>query len=112
MVPGCDFCVFKLPCRCSASTNGVYIVPRLGLCHKGSDTVTSVDPVNLALLQYFFDDKFLDTIFPDTNFKTVVNVTVLEIKSDVIAADSKSHLSLFKIADSAKKDAVVYQSLT
>lgn len=118
MVPGCDFCIFKLPCKCSVSTNELYIVPRLGACHKDNDTVTVVHPVNLALLQHFFDDKFVDTIFPDTTFKSIVNVTVPEIKlykhkmSDIIAADMKSHLSLSKMAAAAKKSAVIYQSLT
>lgn len=32
--------------------------------------------------------------------------------SDIIAADTKSHLSLSKVAEVAKKDTVIFQSLT
>lgn len=118
MVTGCDFCIFTLPCRCSVSTNTLYFVPRLGACHKHVDNVTVVHPVNLALLQHFFDNDFVDRIFADTYFDHTVNVTVPDIKlynhkmSDIIAADSKAHLSLSKLADITKNDAVVYQSLT
>ena len=118
MATGCDFCLFKLPCRCSISTNNYYLAPRLASCHRDNDNVTTLHPVNLALLQHFFDDKFVDDIFADTTFNKPVNVTIPKIKiyqhemSNIVAADTKAHLSLTKMAETAKKDAVIFQSLT
>lgn len=117
MVKGCDFCIFQIPCRCSLSTNNLYFIPRLGKCHNHTDNVSVVHPVNLALLQHFFDNKFIEHIFADTTFQASVNVTVPDIKlyehkmSKVIADDSKAHLSLAKMASVAKNDAVVFKSL-
>ncbi|XP_053372746.1 uncharacterized protein LOC128546347 [Mercenaria mercenaria] len=118
MVTGCDFCIFSLPCRCSVSTNDFYFIPRLGSCHKRADNITVLHPVNLALLQHFFETAFVDNIFADTTFKTAVNVSVPNLNfyehqmSNIIAADTKAHLSLQKMSDVAKKDGVIFKSLT
>ena len=120
MVKGCDFCVFQLPCRCSVSTSSHFVAYRLGACHNTTshDNITILHPVNLALLQHFFDNSYVDQIFADTTFSTPVNVSIPQIKfykhemSDIIAADGKAHLSLSKMAEVAKQDAVVFQSLT
>lgn len=62
MVPGCDFCIFKLPCRCSVSTNNFYFAPRLANCHKNNDNVTILHPINLALFQHFFNTEFVNKL--------------------------------------------------
>ena len=116
MVEGCDFCLFKLPCRCSISTNNHFFAPRLASCHH-NDNITTLHPVNLALLQHFFDNEFVENIFADTIFSKAVNVSLPKLKlyqhkmSDILAADTKSHLSLSKMAETAKKDAVIFQTL-
>ena len=118
MATGCDFCLFKVKCRCSISTNDFYYAPRLASCHKNTDNITTLHPVNLALLQHFFDAQFVDKIFADTTFNKPVNVSIPNLKffqhkmSNIVAADTKAHLSLSKMAETAKKDAVVFQSLT
>jgi len=78
MVKGCDFCVFQLPCRCSVSTSSHFVASRLGACHNSTshDNITILHPVNLALLQHFFDNSYLDQIFADTTFSTPVNVSL------------------------------------
>ena len=117
MAKGCDFCLFKLPCRCSISTNNHFFPPRLASCHHSSDNITTIHPVNLALLQHFFDDTFVNDIFADTIFSKPVNVTLPQLKiyehemSDIVAADSKAHLSLAKMAQTAKQDKVIFQSI-
>lgn len=118
MVTGCDFCIFSLPCRCSVSSNDFYIIPKLGSCHKQTDNITIMHPVNLALLQHFFDNSFVENILADTTFKTVLNVSVPDLKfydhemSNVIANDNKAHLSLRKMAEVAKKDGTIFKTLT
>jgi hypothetical protein len=117
MIHGCDFCIFNLPCKCSISTNDHFVAPRLGSCHKNNDNISIVHPVNLALLQHFFDNTFVKNILADTIFQTAVNVTVPNIKlfehdmTSVIANDHKAHLSLSKMADIVKHDKIVFQSL-
>ena len=117
MVPGCDFCLFKLPCRCSISTSSHFFPPRLASCHHNTDNITTIHPVNLALLQHFFDDSFVDNIFADTIFSKPVNVTLPALKiyehkmSSVLAADTKSHLSLEKMAETAKQDKTIFQTI-
>ena len=118
METGCDFCLFKVACKCSISTNNFYFSPRLAPCHKHKDNITALHPVNLALLQHFFDAKYVEEILANTIFSKPVNVSIPHLKlfkhdmSDVVAADSKAHLSLAKMAETAKKDAVIFQSLT
>ena len=117
MVEGCDFCLFKLPCRCSISTSSHFFPSRLASCHHHSDNITIIHPVNLALLQHFFDDSYVDNIFADTIFNKPVNITLPELKfyqhkmKDILAADTKSHLSLAKMAQTAKDDKVIFQTI-
>ena len=117
MIQGCDFCIFTLPCRCSISTNEFYLAPRLANCHIKKDNITIEHPVNLALLQHFFEPEFVNKIFADTTFKVPLNVSVPKFQffshemSDIIASDNKAHLNLSKIAEATKNDAKIFQSL-
>ena len=79
--------------------------------------MTTIHPVNLALLQHFFDDSFVNNIFADTFFSKAVNVSLPKLQlyehkmSNILAADTKAHLSLSKMASTAKKDAIIFQNL-
>ena len=66
MAKGCDFCLFKLPCRCSISKSTHFFPSRLASCHHNTDNITTIHPDNLALLQHFIDDTFVNGIFADT----------------------------------------------
>ena len=117
IIPGCAFCIVNIPCRCSLSTDSLYFSPRLVSCYNSSTTVTVVHPVNLALLQQFFDDSKLDSIFGDTRFPKPINFTFPQFQfynhtfSDVLANDRKDHLSLTKIAKAVKKDQKIFHNL-
>jgi hypothetical protein len=108
-----------LPCKCSISTNGHFVAPRLGSCHKKNDntSISTVHPVNLALLQHYFETSFVNNILADIIFQTALNVTEPNIKlfkhemASVIANDHKAHLSLSKMTDIAKHDIILFQSL-
>lgn len=118
MVKGCDFCVINLPCRCSISTNEIYFAPRLSMCNNHKDNITTLHPVNLALLQHFFsDNERIENIMADTTFHSAINLTIPQFEfyqhdiSNVLVADHKAHLNLSKMADATKQDAKIFQSL-
>ena len=117
IVPGCVFCIVHIPCRCSLSTNSMYFSPRLVNCYNQTSKYTMVHPVNLALLQEFFDDSKLMSIFGETTFQSPINLSVPVFNmynhsfSSIIANDQKAHLSLKKMAAAAKKEQKVFKSL-
>lgn len=118
MIKGCDFCIVQLPCQCSAISSDFYLAPRLTACHHDTKHITKVHPVNLILLQHFFSSDFTSDIFADTAFDIPVNVSLPKLKfynhnmKNVLADDNKAHLSISKIADRAKKDATIFESLS
>lgn len=117
MLKGCDFCIIKVPCQCSFTTPNFFLAPRLTTCHNTSRDVTKVHPVNLALMQNFFDNSKLEHIFADTTFSSPINMSIPNFKlynhdmHNIMADDKQSHLSLSRMAEAAKKDAKIFQSL-
>jgi hypothetical protein len=98
MEKGCNFCIFNMPCRCSVSTNEHYFASRLSMCHHHDD-VTIVHPVNLALLQHFFDESFIEDLSAESTFAKPLNVSV-------------PAMNLSKMATLAKSDSMIFQSLS
>lgn len=117
IIKGCPFCVMQLPCLCSVTSGTLFLPPRMGSCNNNSQSVTVLHPVNLALIQEFFDPKSHSTIFGDTTFQQYLDLKVPNFKifnhsfSHFVAADQKQHLNLKKMAKLAQKDATVFQSL-
>lgn len=115
---GCKFCVFTLPCQCSLSTSNFVLPPRINNCNDSHSQVTLEYPINLALLQHFFDASALQFTQGDTLFNTPFNFTVPPFKlyehklSKTIAQDHKMHLSLKHMVQSAKAKQDIYRSLT
>ncbi|XP_064617309.1 uncharacterized protein LOC135481413 [Liolophura sinensis] len=74
-------------------------------------------PVNLALLQSFFSSSEIHDILPDTTFPQPLEVDVPKFQlynhtfSTMLAADQRSHLSLARMAESAKRNAMVFRHL-
>ena len=114
---GCQFCVFTVPCLCDISTNSVYFPPRLNHCQDDQTRATTVHPVNLAVLSYFYEEEQLFHITGDTLFEDVPAVSTPKMdifKHDftkLIAADNEDDLSLRKIAESIKNDKRIFQTL-
>ena len=118
MIHGCNFCVLKVPCQCSISTPNFYLPPRLIACNSNlKKNVTKLHPVNLVLLQKFFDNTKFQQIFGDSLFSHPLNVTVPQFKiynhemSHVLANDVRHHLNLSKMVEIAKNDEIVFQTL-
>lgn len=110
VLKGCAFCIFHIPCRCSLSTETLFFAPRLVSCYENVSNFSVVHPVNLALLQQFFDEPSLQQIYGNTFFPTPINMSIPEFifynhtMHDVLANDHKAHLNLKKIANAVKKD--------
>lgn len=117
-LPGCRLCVITLPCQCSLSTKSLFLPPRLVNCQRKDTDVSVSHPVNLALLQEYFDEKLLKSISADTFFNSAVNMSLPSFKfyhhniSEILANDQSSHLSLKKMVDATKQDALIFKTLS
>lgn len=117
ILKGCTFCVMKIPCRCSVTSNNLYLPPRLGKCNNNTDKISILNPINLALLQQFFNQDSHSDIFGDTIFQEFVQVKLPNFNifnhsfSQYIANDRKEHLSLKRIAIAVKRDGKVFKTL-
>ncbi|XP_071099911.1 uncharacterized protein [Haliotis cracherodii] len=118
MIPGCNFCLIATPCYCSLSTEDLYYPAPFGSCRTSQHQISHLHPVNLALLQHFFEDSTLSSIAGDTTFRKAVNFTIPKFDifsheiSNILANDQKSHLSLKRVAERARKDQTIFQSIT
>lgn len=74
-------------------------------------------PVNLALLQQFFDQDSHSTIFGDTIFQDFVKIQIPNFHifnhsfSQYLANDKTQHLSLKRIAKAVKHDGKIFPTL-
>ena len=119
VIQGCTFCLVKIPCLCSVSTQTLLFSASIGTCQKQtSENVTYLHPINLALLQHFFDSSTLNALSGTTMYDHPINVTIPQLHmfnhkfKSIIAQDKKAHLSLKRIAHSVKNQDVIFESLT
>ena len=118
VISGCKFCIMKVPCQCTISTQSLYFSSKLGNCQNASTDITQLHPVNLALLHEFLQDKSLDTIFGDTLFKKPIDVSLPSFQmynhkfSEFLVNDKKDHLSMTKMVQATKNQSVIFQSLS
>jgi len=116
-VSGCHFCIITVPCNCSISTVSSFIPPRLSYCHHHSIPVTVLHPVNLALLQQFFNEEALAIIEAHDAFESPLNITIPSFNmfqhnfSTFLATEKIETLNLKKMAEAAKNDQEIYSSL-
>ena len=116
MISGCGLCLMQLPCVCSVTTTQFYLKPRLTACQNETRNITKLHPINLALLQEFFDPSMTEHIYADTTFQKPLNVSTPTFKiydhemNQIIAYDTKAHLNLRKMSDKAKIDEIIFKS--
>lgn len=114
---GCSMCVIQLPCRCSITTKHWYLPPRLVKCQTHSK-VQLFHPVNLALLQQFFNDSKLIALQADTTFASSLTVQIPGFElykhefQKRLVADSKIHFNMKKMAEATKRNEKIFQSLS
>lgn len=79
--------------------------------------VTKIHPVNLGLLQQYFNNSLLD-INSTSLFTDPLNITLPSFQifshnfSSIVAREQNAHLDLKKMVDAAKKDQIIYTALT
>ena len=117
VVDGCAFCILKLPCNCEVTTEQYYLPQRWDGCHHDSTTISKVHPINLALLQEYFEEKELKNITSETTFDTAINITTPPFKifnhgiSEIIANNKHSHMNLQKMINMSKQNKLMFTSL-
>lgn len=117
LVKGCSFCIMAIPCQCQLITEKVQFNQKVKLCKNDTRYVSMVYPVNLALLQQFFNDSQLRQVVADTAFNLSIDVKIPPFKlyehkmSKIFADDNAYSLNLKKMAKRAKKDQVIFSNL-
>ncbi len=117
MLQGCKFCVLHVPCRCSLSTKDLYFPPRLASCSDVQETISVEHPINLALIQSFFNDSLYSTIAGDTTFSNPIDIDIPQFQlfnhslDKILAQDKKAHLSLSRLVARTKARKVAYATL-
>lgn len=116
-IESCHFCLIQIPCNCSIKSKHFTLPRRHTDCHFHSD-VTTMHPVNLILLQHFFNETETREILPNSTFPQPLNITVKPFQiyenkfRSVVANDKKLNLDLKKMIDYAKEDKIIYQDLS
>ncbi|CAC5369234.1 unnamed protein product [Mytilus coruscus] len=118
IMKGCSFCIVRIPCMCSVSADFLYLPPRLGKCQNHSDSITTLHPVNLALIQHFFSPETYNSSMGDTTFAQPIDLTIPNFHiynhtfSNILAQDKQYHLSLKRMAQAASKEETIFTSLS
>ncbi len=116
---GCRFCVIHIPCQCAVHADNFVIPARLNNCNKTNiESVTHLHPLNLGWLQQFFSSDLLsqfngEMLFTDPVSFNLPNFHLFQHNfTQRVASDKMLHLSLQHIAEDAKANNTVFQSLT
>lgn len=118
IIQGCTFCIQTIPCRCSLKTPSARYQPRLVHCQDDAQKLTRTHPLNLALIHEFFGYNKVKYYLGNTYFTKAVNVTIPDFKiynhkfKEVLASDKTDHLSLKRMVNAAKKDEMIFQTLS
>ena len=80
------------------------------LCNNETRDITTLYPVNLAVIQQCFNDSQLRKVLTDTSFNNSINIKIPPFKiyehkmANIFADDPKYSLNMRKMANRAKKD--------
>lgn len=117
-IPGCQICVIDIPCNCSLQASDWYYPPRLVKCPTNETSFRQLHPINMAVLQHFFNDTAIQSLTGDSLFLKPVDILLPKIGlykhnfADRLIADQKLHFSLEKVATAVKSDTKIFQSLS
>ena len=117
VVNGCMFCILSLPCNYDILTEQYYLPRRWDGCHHDSTTISTLHPVNLALLQEYFNESELKNITAETTFTSALNITTPPFQiynhgiSEILTNDKQAHMSLKKMIKMSKQNKLMFTSL-
>ncbi|XP_013411798.1 uncharacterized protein LOC106174685 [Lingula anatina] len=115
-VTGCDFCIMTVPCSCTIK-HSTFFLPPQEICETSSD-VEVLHPINLAVIQHFFDSQNFSHLLSHSSFSTPPIVDIPTIKlfahnfSKFVNQDSEIQMDLKEAMKAAKKGETIFQSLT
>ena len=115
-ITGCNYCVMTVPCGCTIQTESFYLPAMIHTCQNSSKTYTKLHPVNLALLQYFYEPKTHASILGNSLFDNTFDPQLPHIKisnksyNKFVATDRNEHLNLKTIAEGIKKNEEIYEN--
>ena len=114
---GCALCFLKISCACEIYSDAFRIESQITDCLNTTNGANILHPVNLALLQQFFEDDQLEDLKADTLFDSVYDVKIPPFRlykneyANISAEDQAQKLDLKKMSSRAKMNQDVYQSL-
>ena len=118
--PPCSHCFYTVPCACSVETEGFLLPSRATHCNF-TDILPSNNtpqyPVNLALLQHFFDNETLSAFAGDTLLSHPLFVELPPMKffnhsfDDRLATSQSIAYELDKVINATKSDQNIYRSI-
>ena len=115
---GCNYCMMTIPCQCTVIGNNIQFDQKIILCNNETRDTTTLYPVNIAVIQQFFNDSQLRKVLADASFNNSIDIKIPPFKiyehkmSNIFAEDdSKYSLNLRKMANRAKKDQVIFSNL-
>ncbi|KAL3891541.1 hypothetical protein ACJMK2_003800 [Sinanodonta woodiana] len=106
-----------IPCHCAVVTTAMTYDGHITTCSDNSTEVTQLHPINLSLLQQFFNATHLTAILGNTSFDNPLTVSIPEFKlyehqmSQFFATNKEIDLSLKKVAARAKNNQRIFSSL-
>jgi hypothetical protein len=56
---GCNYCTMTIPCQCTVIGNNIQFDRKISLCNNETRDITTLYPVNLAVIQQFFNNSQL-----------------------------------------------------
>lgn len=113
---GCSLCIVKFPCDCDIVVPPFHIPPVISQCVKDNSLV-KYHPVNLAVLQHFYDESKLLSIEAETMLNVPSFSPIPDIKlfkhniSQQLATDKSLQVDLRRLADAVKQDKTVFSEL-
>ena len=115
--PGCMYCIYTIPCECSLMADTFQLAPRLTACKNNQDISDPIYPVNMAVLQEFFNDTDIQTIL-NTTFTKPLQYTIPHLRIDNhnfqqdMERASKLDADFRSIAHKMKQNQRVYRQLS
>lgn len=116
ILPPCTFCLVQIPCNCNIQTDHYVLPQRISDC-QSQVSITTAHPVNLILLQHFFDEQKTINILPNTTYPAPLNITLTKFQffdhkfKHMVVKDEKINLKLRQMVKFAKEDQTIYQNL-
>jgi len=117
--PGCMYCLYQIPCQCSLVADAFQLPTHLSACVDLKDIENYVVyPVNIAVLQQFFNQSDIDHILDSSVFTDPVQYTIpkLQIQEHDFQNDlergTKLDADLQTIATKMKNNQKVYRQLS